>query len=193
MSFFFNPPIPSYWVSSDNNDPVTIKIDYPVRTERLLVNSLPSTNFYLPTTLTYYNDPIIYANPYYSNVSYLNINSDKDLQKKTTKYFFSQLYNVYIPESNSDILDYVKLNPRDIELVKSTKQANQNSTKRSDFAEKITYLSENIFTKNDVYNALLTYIDKNDINWWDLKNVSNDVERLLIKKIEEKIKSMINE
>jgi hypothetical protein len=187
---------PAGWWSSPYSDVSEISIsvtrdDLPYRSERVLVSSLPSTNYYLPTNLVYYNDPIIYSSPYYSSISYLDINGDKDLQKKMTRYFFSQLYNEYIPSSHSDLLDYVKLNPRDIELVKSIKQASSNSTKKSDFAEKITYLAENIFTKDDIYKVLTNYVNNNDVNWWDLKRSSNNVERILVKKLEEKIKDMI--
>lgn len=196
MAFLLSSPAPAAWWSSPYSDVSEISIsvtrdDLPVRSERVLVSSLPRTNYYLPTNLVFYNDPIIYSNPYYSSVSYLDINGDKDLQKKMTRYFFSQLYNEYIPESHSDILDYVKLNPRDIELVKSIKQASSNSTKKSDFAEKITYLAENIFTKDDIHKVLTNYVNNNDINWWDLKRSSNNIERFLVKKLEEKIKDMI--
>jgi hypothetical protein len=186
------PTYPSWWSSPSSEVVVSITTDdYPTRSETVLVSSLPSTNYYLPTNLVYYDDPIIYAGPVYNNVSYLDINGDKELQRKTTRYFYSQLYNVYVPESNSDILDFVKLNPRDVELVKSAKQANQNSTKKSEFAEKIKYLSENIFTKDDICDELCAYITANGINWWDLKKVSNNVERLLVKKLKERINEML--
>lgn len=187
-----SPVYPSWWSSPYSEVSVSVTTDsLPTRTEKVLVSSLPSTNYYLPTNLVFYNDPIIYSNPFYTNVSYLDVNGDKDLQKKMTRYFFSQLYNEYIPESHSDLLDYVKLNPKDIELVKSAKQAASNSTKKGEFAEKITYLAENIFTKNDIYNVLSNYVNNNNVNWWDLKRVSNNIERILVKKLEDKIKDML--
>ena len=201
MAFLSTLPILPISVISDYSDvysspysELSISIsknNLPVRNETVLVSSLPRTNYYLPTDLVYYNDPIIYSTPYYTNVSYLDINGDKDLQKKMTRYFFSQLYNEYVPESHPEILDYVKLNSRDIELVKSVKQAESNTTKKSDYGEKITYLAENIFNKNDIHKVLSNYCNNNNINWWDLKRVSNNIERILIKRLEDKIKDML--
>jgi len=201
MAFLSTLPILPISVISDYSDvysspysELSISIsknNLPVRNETVLVSSLPRTNYYLPTDLVYYNDPIIYSTPYYTNVSYLDINGDKDLQKKMTRYFFSQLYNEYVPESHPEILDYVKLNSRDIELVKSVKQAESNTTKKSDYGEKITYLAENIFNKNDIHKVLSNYCNNNNVNWWDLKRVSNNIERILIKRLEDKIKDML--
>ena len=201
MAFLSTLPILPISVISDYSDvysspysELSISIsknNLPVRNETVLVSSLPRTNYYLPTDLVYYNDPIIYSTPYYTNVSYLDINGDKDLQKKMTRYFFSQLYNEYVPESHPEILDYVKLNSKDIELVKSVKQAESNTTKKSDYGEKITYLAENIFNKNDIHKVLSNYCNNNNINWWDLKRVSNNIERILIKRLEDKIKDML--
>ena len=189
-----SPEVPGWWSSPYSEISVSVTRDnLPIKTENILVSSLPRNNYYSPTNLIYYNDPMVYGNSIYSSVSYLDLNGDKELQKKMTRFFYSQLYNEYIPESNSHLLDYVKLNANDVELVKSVKQSKQNSTKKSDFSEKIRYLAENIFTKNDIFNCLASYCNRNNVNWWDLKNVSNDVERLLVRKLETKIKSMLNE
>jgi len=188
---------PSWWVSSDSPfDEISVSVSspsLPTVTKKLLVSSLPQTNYYLPTSLAYYNEPLVYSGPIYNNITYLDINADKELQKSTTKYFFSRLYNDYVPESSPEILDYVKLNARDVELVKSVKQAKQNSTKNADFREKITYLAENIFTKNDIFNVLVTFVNKNSVNWWNLEDMSEDVCRILVKRLEEKIKSMLKD
>ena len=165
---------------------------YPTRTERVLVPSLPNYNYYSPTSL-YYADPLIYSYPTYQNVSYLDINADKDLHKKMTKYFFSKLYNEFVPESYSRLLNFVKLSEKDIQLVKSASDAKNNVTKEADFGEKINYLSDYIFTKKDVYAELYDYVERKRVNWWDLKYYSNDIELYLVKQLERRINDIILE
>jgi hypothetical protein len=152
---------------------------------------LPTTGYYYPTSMFYAVDPLVYSYPVYSNVSYQDVNSDKELHKKVSKRYFSELYNRYIPESYPKILNFVRLTAKDIELVKSANEAKSNSTKEEDFGEKINYLADYIFTKKDVYNSLWNYVEKRNIKWWDLKYYEDDIENLLVKAVEDKIREMI--
>jgi hypothetical protein len=171
-----------------------VSIDtFPIKTESVYVSTLPSTNYYLPTNLYYDTTPLIYTNPIMSSISYTDVNADKDLQKKVTKKFFSQLYNKWVPELYPRLLDYVKLTEKDITLVKSKGEAQNNKTKEDEIAEKINYLAEYIMTKKDIYEELYYYAERKRLNWWDLSYYSDDVELLLVKKLEERIKDMILE
>lgn len=167
--------------------------DLPVRTEKVSVTGLPTTNYYLPTSLYYVADPITYSYPVYKNVSYLDVNSDKELHKKVTRHFFSRLYNRYIPDSEARLLNFVKLTAKDIELVKSLNEAKNITTKEDEYGEKLNYLADYIFTKKDVYNVLWHFSEKTNVKWWDLKNFEDQIEELLVKAVEEKIKDMIAE
>lgn len=188
-------PIGTYITSPLYTSDISISVerDYPHKTENLLVTSLPTSNYYLPTNLFYPSDSLTYSYPMYKNISYLDVNADKELHKKVTKNFFSQLYNKYVPEDNLQLLDYVKITAKDIELVKSLNEAKNNKTKEDDIGEKINYLADYIFTKKDIYSVLWDYGEKRNIKWWDLKHYSNDIENILIRELEAKIKDMILE
>jgi hypothetical protein len=164
----------------------------PVKTETVEIVSLPSTNYYLPTNL-YYSDQLFYPQPMYNNVSYLDVNADKDLQKKVTGKFFSRLYNKWVPELYARLLDYVKLSDKDISLVKSVGEVKNNKTKEDEFEEKINYLADYIMTKKDVFNELYYYSEQKNINWWNLNSYADDIELYLIKKLEQRLKDMILE
>jgi hypothetical protein len=164
-----------------------------IKTDRLQVSSLPITNYYLPTSLYYNFDQITYNYPVYQNVSYIDVNSDFDLHKKVSKYFFSELYNRYLPEDYPKILDYVRLTEKNVELVKSINEAKNIKTKEDDFAEKIKYLADYIYTKKDVYKLLYNYVEKKNVKWWDLKYYSEDIEQVLIDDLEVVIKDAILE
>ena len=172
---------------------VSVSSDRPLRTETFKVSSLPTTNYYLPTSLYYAADPITYNYPVYRSVSYLDVNADKDLHKKMTKYFFSQLYNRYIPENHPRLLNFVKMTAKDIELVKSMNEAKSITTREHEFGEKINYLADYVYTKKDIFEALLDYTERKNIKWWDLKYYSDDIEDILIKDIENTIKDKIAE
>ena len=172
---------------------VSVSSDRPMKTETFRVSSLPVTNHYLPTSLYYVADPITYSYPIYKNISYLDVNADKELHKKMTKYFFSQLYNKYVPEDHPRLLNYVKISSKDIELVKSVNEAKSTNTKEDEIGEKINYLADYIYTKKDIHNALWNYTERKNFKWWDLKYYEDDVEHLLIKDLEETIKDKLGE
>lgn len=189
-------PIGSYVTSPVYTSEISVTVTgdrLPTKSEKVEVTSLPVTNYYLPTNLYYVNDPISYSYPIYKNISYLDVNADTELHKKMTKYFYSKLYNEYVPDDHSDLLDYVKLTAKDIELVKSLGEAKNNRTKEEDFGEKINYLADYIFTKKDIYSVLWDYVERKGVKWWDLKYYSDDIENKLVKGLEEKIKDMILE
>jgi len=165
----------------------------PVKSEIIEVASLPVTNYFLPTSLYISSDPYYYPRPVFSNVSYLDVNSDKDLQKKVTGKFFSRLYNKWVPELYSRLLDYVKLYEKDVSLVKSANEVKNNKTKEDEFEEKINYLADYIMTKKDVFNELYYYAEQKGINWWNLNSYADDIELYLIKKLEQRLKDMILE
>jgi len=171
---------------------ISISADLPLRSERLSVSSLPFVNYYLPSNIYYSDDPIMYSSVY-RNVSYLDINSDKELQKKSTRFYYSQLYNRYIPDSNSEILDFVKLGSKDISLVKSMKEAKNNRTDEEDYGEKINYLADYVFSKTDVFSTLYDFVSRRRINWWDLKYYSDQLETILVNKVKAKIRDMLME
>lgn len=196
MSYIVSsPPYSSYiasptFVSSD----VVVSVETrPVKTEVIEVASLPVTNYYLPTSLYYSSDPYYYPRPVFNNISYLDVNSDKDLQKKVTGKFFSRLYNKWVPELYARLLDYVKLYEKDVSLVKSANEVKNNKTKEDEFEEKINYLADYIMTKKDVFNELYYYAEQKGINWWNLNSYADDIELYLIKKLEQRLKDMILE
>lgn len=192
MAYIVSSPYSTYVsspvvVSSD----IIVSVDrYPVKTETVEVLTLPADNYYLPTNL-YYSNPYFYPRPIYNNISYLDVNADKDLQKMVTGRFFSRLYNKWVPELYSRLLDYVKLTENDITLVKSVNDLKNNKTKDDEFEEKINYLADYIMTKKDIFNELYNYVEQKSINWWNLKSYSDDIELYLIKKLEQRLKDMI--
>ena len=185
-------------LSSDNDDNIFLADGYDIiarkqKSETVLVNSVISPSYYVPNTLLYADTPYYYTYPTYKNISYLDVNADKDLQKKVVKKFYSALYNNWVPDLHPKLLNYVKLTKDEAKLVKSEGDAKSNSTKEDEYGDKINYLADYIFTKTDIYEELYNYIEKRGLNWWELSSRSDELELLLIKKLEQKIKDIMME
>jgi hypothetical protein len=181
-SLYYSPDV---YVSIDNdrNRNTQYKIEsVPVTSSYVLPNGVFNTSYFYPSINTY---------PMYQNISYLDINQDKDLHKKVTKNFYSKLYNKWIPEIYPNLLNYLKTSGNEVSLVKSINEAKNNTTKDVDFGKKINYLASEILTKVDLYELLLAYSDKKGVKWWDMSKFCEDIELYLIKKLEQKLRDLI--
>jgi hypothetical protein len=171
------------------------------RNRNYKIESIPVTSSYFLPDTTYYNNslntsyfyPTTYSYPVFQNISYLDVNADKDLHKKVTKHFYSQLYNKWIPELYPNLLNYLKISGSDVHLIKSITEAKNNTTKEDEFRVKINYLADFIITKKDLYEILSVYSDRKNIKWWNMRQYSDDVEIYVIKRLEQKLKEMILE
>jgi len=181
-SLYYSPDV---YVSIDNdrNRNTQYKIEsVPVTSSYVLPNGVFNTSYFYPSINTY---------PMYQNISYLDINQDKDLHKKVTKNFYSKLYNKWIPEIYPNLLNYLKISGNDVSLVKSLNEAKNNTTKDGDFGKKINYLATEILTKIDLYELLLAYSNSKGVKWWNMRQYCEDIELYLIKKLEQKLRELI--
>jgi hypothetical protein len=191
MSYF----VPDSYTIYSSSPELTLSVDTD-RHRKYKIESVPVTSsYFLPDSIydTTYFYPTNYSYPVYQNISYLDVNQDKDLHKKVTKHFFSQLYNRWIPELYPNLLNYLKVSNNEVHLVKSISDAKNNTTKESDFSEKINYIAEFILTKKDLFELLSVYSDRKNIKWWNLRQYSEDVELYVIKRLEQKLKEMVLE
>ena len=199
MSFTF---FPDYSISSpySYSPDVIVSIDNErYRNRNYKIESVPVTSsYFLPdnsynTLNTSYFYPTNYSYPVFQNISYLDINADKDLHKKVTKHFYSQLYNKWVPELYPNLLNYLKISGSEVHLIKSLSDAKSNTTKDSEYGAKINYLADFILTKKDIYEILSVYSDRKNIKWWNMRQNSDDVEIYVIKRLEQKLKEMVLE
>ena len=167
-----------------------------VNATKYKIESVPITSpYFLPESVydTTYFYPTTYSYPVYQNISYLDVNQDKDLQKKVSKHFFSQLYNKWVPELYPNLLNYLKISNNDVHLVKSISDAKNNTTKDSEYSKKINYLADFIMTKIDLFELLDIYSERKNIKWWNMRQYSEDIELYVIKRLEQKLKEMVLE
>ena len=160
------------------------------------VESIPLTSsYYLPNNVldtTYFYPQTNYF-PVYQNISYLDVNADKDLQKKVSKHFYSTLYNKWVPEIYPNLLNYLKISNNDVHLVKSIEEAKNNKTTDSEYSAKINYLADFILTKRDLFEILDVYASRKNLKWWNLRKYSEDIELYVIKRLEQKLRDMVLE
>ena len=128
-----------------------------------------------------------------TTTTYIDVNSDPDLQKKMSKFFFEKLMNKWLHSDFEDLLDHIVVKGKNAKLVSKLKDVKSNKTKGSEYDDKIDYIAEEVMTKHDVRSFLKKFVTKSGINWWDLKNHMRIVKKSLYKRIKRRFEKMIEE
>jgi len=132
----------------------------------------------------------------YSYGRYTDLNKDKDIQKKITKYFLYKILDKWLYNDFRSILGFVKISDGKPSLIRSmsdykpdsiTSDSVENIEKRIDYLEKI------LINKKLVKHVLKKIISENEIQWVELNKEKPLIKKILKKyihsKLEEAIKS----
>jgi hypothetical protein len=138
------------------------------------LNTLHLANIDIP-----YYDPI----PHVSYVTYQDINSDQDLRKKMTDYFYEKVISHL---DDSDLFKYVISTDKETRLIKNMKEYENNDRKYS--STKKSFLLEYFMDKDKIKHYLKKYVTKHNINWYDLKKYKSTVVDYILHKIKKDIK-----
>lgn len=145
----------------------------------------------LPRTYGLYGQ--IYT-PLAEVVKYPDINSDPDLRNRVVNYFRDKVKK-WLTNSYSNILNYYVIEKGDnVVLIKDLKNyVRENNDSDSVKDKKINHIKSTIVTKKFIAKLLERYSEKNNIKWWDLHDNSRFVKEYIHRKLEDAIKSAINE
>lgn len=127
-----------------------------------------------------------------SVVTYPDVNSNSDLRREITEYFFEKLVNNWLKYHYIEFYQMLQVNGEQVTLVKSIDQvASNNKNDPKENALKYQFLLINYFAKNDVYRLLDKFRKVNGVNWWDIKHMSDDVRKFIQHKVNKYIKKQI--
>lgn len=117
----------------------------------------------------------------------LDLNNDKDLQKKVTKYYYYKTLDKWLKKQTDmlDILNYFKINNGNVELIKNTKDYDSKNIEKDtqqDIDKKVDYIEKNILTREAVYDIIKKYVKETTTNWFDLYDKSTFFIKELIKR-----------
>jgi hypothetical protein len=126
-----------------------------------------------------------------SIVSYPNLNTDSDLRRKVTEYFYDKLKSNWMKYHFLDLYQMIHVKDNTASLISNL--SNLESEEKEKHANiKLQFLLNNYLSKNDLYMLLKKFVKINQLNWWDLKKHSDKVKLFIHHKISKYIKQEIS-
>lgn len=115
-------------------------------------------------SITGYN---VFPRPiFYTNSRFSDVNNDPELRKKVVRYFFEKFATVWLPYSFLKLQKYLKNSNGEISFIKTIGDYDKEVV--NDDA-KIEFILENVFSKHELLVFLDKFVNKNGVNWYDLK------------------------
>jgi len=139
----------------------------------------------IPSVFTSNVDVYYTPQPSISYVSYQDINTDKDLRKSMTEYFYYKLLD-HLKDDFSKLLQYIITVNGSCRLVKTMDEYNKNNTNFDLHKEK--FLIQYFITKDKIKHYLKKFVQKHNINWYDLKTKKDKVSEYVYSKVRKDIK-----
>ncbi len=117
-----------------------------------------------PSVLNGYNvfqRPIFYTNPIKSDV-----NNDPELRKKIVRFFFEKFANIWLPQSYIKLQRYLKVSNGQVTFIKTVSDYDKELVNDD---KKVEFILENIFSKHELLVFLEKFVNRYNVNWYDLK------------------------
>jgi len=115
-------------------------------------------------SITGYN---VYPRPiFYTNSNYSDINNDPELRKRVVRYFFEKFSTVWLPYSYTKLQKYLKNTNGEISFIKTIGEYDKEIINDN---AKVEFILENILSKHELLVFLDKFVNKNNVNWYDLK------------------------
>lgn len=105
--------------------------------------------------------PIFYTNPIKSDV-----NNDPELRKKIVKFFYEKFANIWLSQSWIKLQRYLKVSNGEVTFIKSVSDYDKELINDE---KKIEFILENIFSKHELLVFLEKFVNRYNVNWYDLK------------------------
>lgn len=131
----------------------------------------------------------------YSYGTYTDLNKNKGIQKKITKYFLYKILDKWLYNDFRSILAFIKISDGKPSLIRSMNEYNSNSvdTESAENIEKrIDYLEKILINKKLVKHVLKKIMSENNIEWINLNKNKSIIKKIFKKYIREKLESAVN-
>lgn len=103
---------------------------------------------------------------FYTNTVTSDVNNDPELRKKIVRFFYDKFCTVWLPYSFTKLQKYLKNENGKISFIKTASDYEQKIVNDD---KKIDFIIENIFTKHEMVRFLDKFVNKFNVNWYDLK------------------------
>jgi hypothetical protein len=138
--------------------------------------------------------PIGTSGVQYSYGRYTDLNKDKSVQKKITKYFLYKILDKWLYNDFRSLLAYVKMSDGKPTLIRSMsdyKPDSISSDSVENIEKRIGYLEKIIINKKLVKHVLKKIISENEIEWVELNKHKSLIKKILRKYINSKLEDAI--
>ncbi len=105
--------------------------------------------------------PIFYTNPIKSDV-----NNDPELRKKVVRFFYEKFANIWLPQSYIKLQKYLKVSNGEVTFIKTIGDYEKELINDD---KKIQFILDNVFSKHELLVFLEKFVNRNNVNWYDLK------------------------
>jgi len=105
--------------------------------------------------------PIFYTNPIKSDV-----NNDPELRKKIVRFFYEKFANIWLSQSFIKLQKYLKDSNGEITFIKTIDDYDKEIVNDD---KKVEFILENIFSKHELLVFLEKFVNRYNVNWYDLK------------------------
>lgn len=171
--------------SDNNDDNLYTSVSYPLFYSP---NEIKKTSPYLMV------NPVGTSGVQYTYGRYTDLNKDKAVQKKITKYFLYKILDKWLHNDFRSILAFVKITDNKPSLIRSMTEYNPESL-ASDSVEniekRIDYLEKILINRKLVKHVLKKIISENEIEWISLNKYKSMIKKVLKKYIHSKLEEAI--
>jgi hypothetical protein len=141
--------------------------------------------------------------PPITNIRHLtNPDADPELRRKVVKHFYNQLKEVYFLDKFKKLFKYIVVENDKARLVKSYEELQKNANNYNNSKLKITFITDNIFSKYDLEVLISKLIakysmlysdDEYNMHWYTAKyKHAKLVKKAMYKKIKYRLQKKVN-
>jgi hypothetical protein len=138
--------------------------------------------------------PIGTSGVQYTYGRYTDLNKDKAIQKKITKYFLYKILDKWLYNEFRSILSYVKISDGKPALIRSMSDYKPeliSSDSVENIEKRIGYLEKILINKKLVKHVLKKIITENEVEWVELNKHKPLIKKILKKYINSKLEDAI--
>jgi hypothetical protein len=116
----------------------------------------------------------VYSRPvFYTNNTISDVNNDPELRKNVLRYIYNKFVNAWLPVTFIKLQKYLKNSNGEITFIKTENEYDKHII--NDDA-KVNFIVDNIFSKHELLVFLDKFVNKYNLNWYDLK--TKHIDRL---------------
>ncbi len=115
-------------------------------------------------SITGYN---VFPRPiFYTNSITSDVNNDPELRKKVVRFFYEKFANIWLSQSYIKLQKYLKVSNGEVTFIKSASDYDKEFVNND---KKVEFILENIFSKHELVVFLDKFVNRYNVNWYDLK------------------------